>query len=405
MSYKQDYLSFSAPELFKKINKLKLQKDSQKMLDIFTESQNIIINDNEYINKQSLFNFLSLLSRSFSLKKGHKEVNASEVKTALILYYHLTHSHNLGGLIKGDASSLYKYSEEDCNIKKDVIVSTPALNRLETFMQRLKNYMPKKSATFREQIKSAILILASILGDRDVITRKNIDDSYNLLRILIFRTPLNEYEVLGDFFQLLNTDAYKKMNAVKIPHVSLNKIKHTIHFLQGRKLSNENIFPNPELKKIGISKFPIESVIYNLSQIYGLRFANREITPSDMEIILNSFEKILLKFDFSYPNSFTSFPLCNLEELYKHAFNFKISSGAKELLMRIRRSLSAAISKLVGRNEYVFNFSAEIPRIISSIYTLGSLYTYRMNHRKIDVHEIKQGIRAYYFLLNRFDFQ
>ncbi|NHI93689.1 MAG: hypothetical protein EAX96_14480 [Candidatus Lokiarchaeota archaeon] len=405
VSYRQEYLSFSAPDLFKKINKMKLEKDSQKMLNIFTESQNIIINnDNEFVNRQTLYNFLSFLSKSFSLKKGQcKEVEPTEIKTALILYYHLTHSQNLQGLIKGDASALYKYSEDDININENVIISTPALNRIETLMERLKNYIPKKSGDFKEQIKSAIMILASILG-KDVITRKNIDDSYNLLRILIFRTPLDELEVLGDFFQLLNTDIYKKMNHVKISHHVHNKLKQTVHFEKGRKLSHENIFPNSNLRKIGISKFPIESVIHNLTQIYGIRFGNYTISESDVYNIIDSFEKILLKFDFSYPASFTAFPLCSLDDLYQHAFNFEMTPEAIELLFRIRRSLSAAVSKLVGRNEYVFNYSAQVPRILTTIYTLSSLYTYRMNHRIIDVYQIKQGIKAYYFILKKFEF-
>ena len=126
MSYRQEYLSFSAPDLFKKINKLKLEKDSQRMLDIFTKNQTLIVNnDNEYVNKQSLFNFLSFLSKSFSLRKGQtKEVEPTEIKTALILYYHLTHAQNLMGLIRGDSSALYKYAEDDININEKVIIST-----------------------------------------------------------------------------------------------------------------------------------------------------------------------------------------------------------------------------------------------------------------------------------------
>jgi len=123
-----------------------------------------------------------------------------------------------------------------------------------------------------------------------------------------------------------------------------------------------------------------------------------------MDNIMENFVKILLNYDFSFPGSFTSFPLCTLKDLYKHAFDFDISQSAKELLFRIRKSLTAAISKMVGRNKYVFDYSARIPRIMSSIYTLSSVFTYRMNHRIIDVNEIKHGIRAYYFFLNKFKF-
>ena len=177
MSYRQEYLSFSAPELFKKMNKMKLDKDSEKMLDIFTSSQNVLVDENEWINKDSLFSFLSLLSKSFSLKKGLNVVEPTEARTALILYYHLTHSQNLTSIIKGDSSVLYKADLVKNNINKDMIISSPALKRLESLMERLRNYIPKKSIIFRKQIKSAILILSGILGE-ETITRKNIDDSY-----------------------------------------------------------------------------------------------------------------------------------------------------------------------------------------------------------------------------------
>ena len=403
MSYRQEYLSFSAPELFKKMNKMKLDKNSEKMLDIFTSSQNVLIDENEWINKDSLFSFLSLLSKSFSLKKGLNIVKPPEARTALILYYHLTHSPNLTSIIKGDSSVLYKADLEKNCINNDMVVSSPALKRLDTFMERITNYIPKKSILFRKQIKSSILMLAGILGENSI-TRKNIDDSYNLLRILIFRTPLNEYEVLGDFFQLLNTEIYKRLSSIRIGFDLLNHLKQTFHYRESRRLSAEGKFPNPSLQKFGISKFPIEAFIYNIAEIYGLRNKIAQVKLADMDKLMEHVEKILLNYDFSFPGSFTSFPLCTLRDLYKHAFNFDITPSGKELLFRIRKSLTAAVSKMVGRNEYVFNYSGRVPRVISSIYTLASLYTYRMNHRVIDVEEIKYGIRGFYFFLNKFKF-
>jgi len=388
------FVLVSASDFIKKMNRLKYQEQAKDLLQNFAKTQE------SFVNKQELFNFLSIISESISLKRGHDKVMPKDTKTALVFYYTLSHCSNIDKYIQGDKTIIYKHAEADPVLPEEVQLTLPALKRFKVIKTRLASLLDKRSMGKQEELEASILTLARLISREKEISRKTLDSSYNLLRILLFRTPLEEFDAANDFFHLLTSRKLFKMNTVKIQKKLEIRFMDTFHHIEGKRLAKDNIFPTLELERIGITKYPINTLFVTMAQLHGLRRNVDQVTVDDYNDVMEHFERLLSKFDFER-RYYSIRPFCSMKKLYENAFNYGFKDDAKELIFRIRRSLTNSMINIVGKREFLFSHSNLVAKIITNIVTLSAIASYRRieNHSDITVRDVKQGIRAFYFLL------
>ncbi|MFX1450181.1 MAG: hypothetical protein ACFFCM_05030 [Promethearchaeota archaeon] len=390
--------SISTPRFFKKIANAQFRQTSQKVLDHFTKVQKSVSDKNGLVSTRDLYSMLEILSQTISLKHGHNSVEIEDVKTAITFYYHLSHCPAVTPLINGDFSVLFKINSTDKDSSiKELELSTPAYQQLELVKDKFNKMLEEKSDELIQQLNSCILLLSGFNTRNKKITRKDIDDSYKLLRILLFRTPILEFDTIYDYFRLINSDIYKKMNLIKITEETQINLKNIIHLFADHKNSNSNIFPNDKLLKLGVNKFPISTFIKNLAQIYGLKNNIFAIDKEHLKNVIGIYELMLKKFHVF--DSFQKITKEKILELYSNKFNLQISPRTQNFLFRFRRNFTISMNELVGRKEMLFNFSAMTSQMFTSIVTISALCASRFNHDAIMLDDIKQAIRIYTFLL------
>ncbi len=390
--------SLSAPRFFKKIASLQFRSSSQKVLANFAKIQKSIPQKNEIVSTRDLYSLLEILSQTISLKHGHNSVEINDVKTAITFYYHLSHCPAISPIINGDFSVLFKTNSQDRNIAiKDLEISSPASQQLELVKDKFNKMLEEKSDELITQLNSSMLLLSGFHAKNNKITRKNIDDSYKLLRVLLLRTPILEFDTIYDYFRLINSDIYKKMNLIRITEDGLINLKNVIHLFADHKNSISKIFPNEKLLKIGVNKFPISTLIKNIAQIYGLKNNIFAIDTEHLKKVIGIYEQLLRKFKFFKPHK--ELTKEKILEIYSRRFNLEISPRTQNFLFRFRRNFTISMNDLVGRKEMLFNFSALTSQMFTSIVTISVLCASRFNHEAILLEDIKHAIRIYTFLL------
>lgn len=374
------------------MSQLKYQESARAILENFTNMQSST-------SKKQLFNFLSIMSESFSIKRGHKQVEPGDSKTAMIFYYILSHCSNITRLIAGDKTIIYKHSESDA-IPEEVQLTLPALKRFEVIKSRLNSLLDKRSAWKKGELESSILILASIIAKNQEINRKILDDSYNLFRIFLFRSPMDEFDTLHDYFHILTSKDLLRLNQVKVQKRLELGFSKTFHYAQGKRLYEEGLFPSKDLELLGVTRFPLNTLFITLAQLHGMRKGLQQVTIESFKDILDRFQNLLLKYDFDRQIS-AIHPLCSIKMLYEHGFVYKISEKAKDLLFHFRRSLTNSMINLVGKREFLFSHSNLVAKVVTGVTILGAVSSYRRieNHDDITIDDIKKSIRAFYNLL------
>ncbi|NVM03572.1 MAG: hypothetical protein HWN67_14680 [Candidatus Helarchaeota archaeon] len=394
--------SLSAPRFFKKIASIQFRPSSQKVLSNFTKIQKSIPQKTEIISTRDLYSLLEILSQTISLRHGHNSVEIKDVKTAITFYYHLSHCPAISPIINGDFSVLFKTNSQDKdNSIKKLEISTPATQQLELVKDKFNKMLEEKSNELIKQLNSCMLLLSGFKAKNNKITRKDIDESYKLLRVLLLRTPILEFDTIYDYFRLINSDIYKKMNLIRITEEGLVNLKNIIHLFADHKNSKSKIFPNEKLLKLGVNKFPISTLIKNIAQIYGLKNNIFAIDSEHLKKVINIYEQILKRFQFYKPHQEVTKE--KLLEIYSKKFNLQISPKTQNFLFRFRRNFTISMNELVGRKEMLFNFSALTSQMFTSIVVISALCASRFNHEEILLEDIKHAIRIYTSLLLDFD--
>ncbi|MHA1300701.1 MAG: hypothetical protein ACTSO9_14895 [Candidatus Helarchaeota archaeon] len=391
-------ISLSAPRFFNKIAKVQFRPTSLKVLNHFTGLQNSIASKKGTITKKDLFSLLEIFSQMISLRHGHNLVEVDDVQTAITFYYHLAHCSQVSPLIKGDFSILFKTSSSNQIKAKDKIhISKPAIQQLNLVKEKFGAMLEKRSDDILERLNSCILLLSSLQAKNDKITRRDVDKSYSLLRYLLFRTHILEFDTIYDYFRLINSDVFKKMNLIRITEDAHGLLKKSVHIVSDQYNSNSLIFPNDKLVKLAVNKFPILTLIKNIARIYGLKNNIFTIDTLHIKKILKIYEFLLNKFHFF--KNLQNQTINDVQKLYSEKLNLDVPPKTQNFIFRLRRNLTISMNDLVGRKEMLFNFSPLTSQIFTSIITLGALCSCRFKHESILVEDIKLGIRIYTYLL------
>jgi len=397
-------ISLSAPRFFKKISNVQFRSSALRVLDHFIQLQKSINTEKGIVKKKDLHSLLEIFSQMISIKHRHNFVEINDVQTAITFYFHLAHCPQVSNLVNGDLSILFKTSTENLIDKKDGIqISNPAALQLDLVKEKFGSMLPNNSKEILKKLNSCMLLLSSFQARNKKITRRNIDNSYKLLRILLFRTQILEFDTIFDYFRLINSDVFKKMNLIKITGEAQSLLKKSIHIIADLRNTNSLIFPNDKLLKLGVNKFPILTLIKNIAQIYGLKNNIFTIKAEDMKKIIEIYEFLITKFRFF--RDLRNFTPGELQKTYFNKFNFQISSRAQTFMFRLRRNLTISMNELVGRKEMLFNFSPLTSRIFTAIVTLGAFSAIRSKHEIVLIEDIKLGIRIYTYLLLDSDFK
>jgi len=348
----------------------------------------------DVVRQLGLPQVLMFFSSTIAKQNQNKVIQNTDVEEAFsLLQYLLERDLNSTLLVNDELNLGLPFAMRQQNrlaILLKVKGNMKTKNNLDSKISRLVDFLKSQKLAQKHinrivtELKATILFIARLLtltrsARRLQVSNEDIDFAYDFARYLILRFDLTKIKILTTLYSVEDKEIWGKFSKIVFDTTAHDHLSSTAY------AGWENDLPEAfeTLKQyINCGSRLFVSAIFGYSEIFCARKKISRVTTDELTIILEDFEKAvfgdtnpLIIEDRGLRLSFTRESL----DLFKH-----ISDWLTSLLIRI-----------FGKDKFVFDFAATVPRQMSLLLFLSIVAVVIANDQKIDISHILFAVKKW----------